>query len=61
MVTGKADREGCSPEMTALERADGFKTPAGNSSHGEKKSWNGKPCLTPGISDRIEPDRMIVW
>jgi hypothetical protein len=37
MVTGKADREGCSPEMTALEGADGFKTPAGNSSHGEKK------------------------
>lgn len=24
-------REGCSPEMTAWERADGFKTPAGNS------------------------------
>ncbi len=36
MVTGKADREGCSPEMTALEGADGFKTPAGNSGHSEE-------------------------
>ena len=34
MVTGKADREGCSPEMTALEEADGFESPAGNSRHG---------------------------
>lgn len=34
MVTGDADREGCSPEMTALEGADGFKAPAGNSGHG---------------------------
>jgi len=34
MVTGDADREGCSPEMTALEVADGFKAPAGNSGHG---------------------------
>lgn len=31
MVTGNADREDCSPEMTAMEVADGFKTPAGNS------------------------------
>lgn len=36
MVTDKADRKGCSPEMTALEEADGFKTPAGNSRHDEK-------------------------
>ncbi len=36
MVTGEADRESCSPEMTVLEGADGFKTPAGNSGHGEK-------------------------
>ena len=34
MVTDKAGREGCSPEMAALEVADGFETPAGNSRHG---------------------------
>ena len=39
MVTDKADREGCSPEMTSLEWADGFKTPAGNSGHGEELEW----------------------
>ncbi len=39
MVTGKADREGCSPEMTALEVADGFKTPAGDSSCGVELKW----------------------
>ena len=31
MVTGEADREGCSPEMTVLEMADSLKPPAGNS------------------------------
>ena len=36
MVTGKADREGFSPEMTSLEVADGLKAPAGNSRHGAK-------------------------
>ena len=36
MVTGNADREGFSPEMTVLEGADGFELPAGNSGHGEK-------------------------
>ena len=36
MVTDNADREGCSPEMTSLEGADGFKTPAGNSGYGEE-------------------------
>ena len=39
MVTGKADREGCSPEMTSMEGADGIKTPAGNSGHGEELKW----------------------
>ncbi len=43
MVTGKADREGCGPEMTALEGADGIKTPAGNSSHGEELKWRAVP------------------
>jgi hypothetical protein len=43
MVTGKADREGCSPEMTALEGADGFKTPAGNSRHDDKLEWQAVP------------------
>jgi len=43
MVTGKADREGCSPEMTALEGADGFKSPAGNSRHGEELKWQAVP------------------
>ena len=39
MVTDKADREGCSPEMVALEGAEGFKTPAGNSRQGEELEW----------------------
>ena len=55
MVTGDADREGCSPEMTSLEGADGFKTPAGNSGHGAKLKGQAGP-VPPGISDRIEPD-----
>jgi len=59
MVTGEADREGCSPEMTALERADGFKTPAGNSGHGEKLKGQAVPDH-PGLLDRIEPDTTIV-
>ena len=41
MVTGKADREGCSPEMAVLEVADGFKTPASNSRHGAELKWQG--------------------
>lgn len=48
MVTGKADREGCSPEMTALEGADGFESPAGNSGHGEELKWQVVP-VPPGI------------
>lgn len=59
MVTGKADREGCSPEMTALEVADGLKTPAGNSSHGEALKGQAVPDH-PGLLDRIEPDTPIV-
>lgn len=55
MVTGNADREGCSPEMTALEMADGFKIPAGNSGHGEKLKGQVVPDH-PGLLDRIEPD-----
>ena len=41
MVTGKADREGYSPEMTVLEMADGFESPAGNSRHGAELKWQG--------------------
>ena len=59
MVTGNADREGCSPEMTALEMADGFKTPAGNSGHGEELKGQAVPAH-PGLLDRIEPDTTIV-
>ena len=59
MVTGEADREGCSPEMTVLEGADGFKTPAGNSGHGEKLKWQAVPDHS-GLLDRIEPDTTIV-
>ena len=59
MVTGKADREGFSPEMTVLEGADGFVSPAGNSGHGEKLKGQVVP-VPPGISDRIEPDTTIV-
>ena len=59
MVTDNADREGCSPEMVALEVADGFKTPAGNSVHGEKLKWQAVPD-PPGLLDRIEPDTTIV-
>lgn len=59
MVTDKADREGCSPEMTALEGADGFKTPAGNSGYGEKLKGQAVPDH-PGLLDRIEPDTTIV-
>ena len=58
-VTDNADREGCSPEMIALEVADGFKTPAGNSVHGEKLQGQAVP-VPPGIADRIEPDTTIV-
>ncbi|CAH1204077.1 hypothetical protein NTGBS_510036 [Candidatus Nitrotoga sp. BS] len=43
MVTDGADREGCSPEMTSLEGADGFKTPAGNSGYGEKLKGQAVP------------------
>ena len=43
MVTDKADREGCSPEMTVLEGADGFKIPAGNSGYGEELKWQAVP------------------
>ena len=46
MVTDKADREGCSPEMTVLEGADGFKTPAGNSGYGEKLKGQAVPVAT---------------
>ena len=42
-----------SPEMTALERADGFKPPAGNSVTGDKAS---RP-YPPGIEGRTEPDK----
>ncbi len=59
MVTGDADREGCSPEMTVLEGADGFKTPAGNSGHGEHSKGQAVPA-PPGLLDRIEPDTTIV-
>ena len=43
MVTDKADREGCSPEMTVLEWADDFKIPAGNSGYGEELKWQAVP------------------
>ena len=59
MVTDKADREGCSPEMTSLEMADCLKAPAGNSRHGAKLKGQAVP-VPPGISDRIEPDTTIV-
>jgi hypothetical protein len=42
-----------SPEMTALERADGIKTPAGNSTTGVKAN---RLC-PPGIEGRFERDR----
>jgi hypothetical protein len=58
MVTGDADREGCSPEMTAMEKADGFKTPAGKSKHSAK---SGRAVnAIPGIKGRIELDRESV-
>jgi len=41
MVTGKADRKGYSPEMTVLEMADGFESPAGNSRHGAELKRQG--------------------
>ena len=41
-----------SPEMTALERADGIKTPAGNSAIGAKAN---RLC-PPGIEGRLEAD-----
>jgi len=41
-----------SPEMTALEWADGFKTPAGNSATHTMAS----ELCPPGIDDRSEPD-----
>jgi hypothetical protein len=59
MVTDNADREGCSPEMTVLEGADGFKTPAGNSGYGEKLKGQAVPDH-PGFLDRIELDTTIV-
>jgi len=43
-------REGCSPEMTALERADGFKTPAGHSAMCDSAS----ALHPPGIADPVE-------
>ena len=46
MVTDNADREGCSPEMTVLEGADGFKTPASNSGHGVKLKGQAVPVAT---------------
>ena len=44
MVTDKADREGFGPEMTVLEGADGFESPAGNSGHGEELKWQAVPA-----------------
>ena len=41
-----------SPEKTALERAEGFKPPAGNNVIGAKAS---RSC-PPGIEGRTEPD-----
>ena len=41
-----------SPEMTALERADGIKTPAGNSATGVKANR----LRPPGIEGRFERD-----
>ena len=41
-----------SPEMTALERADGIKLPAGNSAPGAKASR----LRPPGIEGRFERD-----
>jgi hypothetical protein len=43
-------REGCSPEMTAWERADGFKMPAGNSETCELAST----LSPPGIIGPVE-------
>ena len=37
MVTGDADREGCSPEKTASERVDDLQASADNSTHSERK------------------------
>ena len=48
MVTDNADREGCSPEMTVLEGADGFESPAGNSGHGEgegRDNWKSEVSI----------------
>jgi len=44
MVTGEAGREGCSPELTVFEMADGLKTPAGNSGHGEELKGQAVPA-----------------
>ncbi len=58
MVTGEADCQDRSPEMTALEEVDGFKTPVDNNKHDDR--WQAVFVL-PGVGGRIEPDIKSVW
>ena len=53
-------REGSSPEMTALERADGFKTPAGHSVvRATATAVKASAPRPPGIADRFEPVQRV--
>lgn len=53
-------REGWSPEKTALERADGFKTPAGHSVvRAAAKAAKASASRPPGIADRFEPVQRV--
>jgi hypothetical protein len=53
-------REGSSPEKTALEVADGFKTPAGNSvGCAVAQATKASAPRPPGITDRIEPVQAV--
>ena len=53
MVTGEADRQDRSPEMTALEEVDSFKALADNNKHDDR--WQ-VVLVLPGVGGRIEPD-----
>lgn len=53
-------REGSSPEKTVLERADGFKMPAGHSGvRAAAKAATASALRPPGISDRFEPVQRV--
>jgi hypothetical protein len=53
MVTGGADREGDSPEITELESADGFVAPAGNTRACAKASARGRPGVAGSVESHI--------